>query len=138
MDKIIRICADNPFLDMTALDLQIEEFNKMNVDYWCYALKDNMPTIKTHYGFWTEGVGLSSLKKVIEYTDEKLYLEHVTNFIYSNPKQFSIHFEPIQKSIEQEKNVRLTIDTEEDFKLGQKIYSAICMNLKYQFQLKTF
>ena len=124
-DKIIRICADNPFLDLVALDKQIKAFNKMDVDYWCYSLSDNTPTIKTHYGFWTEGVKLTALKKVAEYTDDRLYQEHVTNFIYSNPNQFSIHFEPIEKAIEQGENVRLTIDTEEDFKLGQKIYSNL-------------
>jgi len=124
-DKIIRICADNPFIDLVALDNQIKIFNKQDVDYWCYALSDNTPTIKTHYGFWTEGVKLSALKKVAQYTDEKLYLEHVTNFIYSNKKEFTIHVEPIETTIEQEKNVRLTIDTEEDFKLGQKIFSDL-------------
>jgi spore coat polysaccharide biosynthesis protein SpsF len=125
LDKIIRICADNPFLDLTALEIQIKAFCEMDVDYWCYALSDDTPTIKTHYGFWTEGVKLSALKKVAEYTDDRLYQEHVTNYIYSNPNQFSIHFEPIEKTIEQEKNVRLTIDTEDDFKLGQKIYSNL-------------
>lgn len=124
-DKIIRICADNPFLDLVGLDKQIKVFCNMDVDYWCYALSDNTPTIKTHYGFWTEGVKLSALKRVAKYTDEKLYQEHVTNFIYLNPNQFSIHFEPIEKTIEQERNVRLTIDTEEDFKLGQKIFSNL-------------
>lgn len=121
-NKILRICADNPFIDITALDKQIKTFKKMNVDYWCYALSDNTPTIKTHYGFWAEGVKVSALKKVTEYTDEKLFLEHVTNYIYSNPNRFSIHFQSIEKAIEQEKNIRLTIDTENDFKLGQKIF----------------
>lgn len=125
LDKIIRVCADNPFLDMNSLVLQIEEFNKANFDYWCYALSDNTSTIKTHFGFWAEGVKLSALKKISKFTSEKKYLEHVTNYIYSNPNQFSIHFEPINRSIEIEKYIRLTIDTEGDFYLGQEIFNDL-------------
>jgi spore coat polysaccharide biosynthesis protein SpsF (cytidylyltransferase family) len=124
-EKIIRICADNPFLDMTALDHQIKVFNIINVDYWCYSLKNKTPTIKTHYGFWTEGVKLSALNKVAEKTEDKHYREHVTNYIYSNPQQFSIHFQSIDRGIEIEKNIRLTIDTEQDFELGKKIFQQL-------------
>ena len=60
--KIIRICADNPFLDIEALKFQINSFEKSNVDYWCYSLSDQTPSIKTHYGFWTEGVKLETIK----------------------------------------------------------------------------
>lgn len=128
IDKIIRICADNPFLDLNALEYLAKSFINRDVDYWCYALSDNTPTIKTHYGFWAEGVKLSALKKVKDYTKDSLFLEHVTNYIYSNPNNFSIHFEPIEKIIEEQQSIRLTVDTQEDFKLCQKVYSSLISN----------
>lgn len=124
-EKIVRVCADNPFLDMVALKKQIELVNNSEFDYVCYSLSNNTPTIKTHYGFWTEGVKLSALKKIESRTNDLFYLEHVTNFIYTNYNYFSIHYEKIDKKIEIAKDIRLTIDTIEDFNLGKKLYSQL-------------
>jgi spore coat polysaccharide biosynthesis protein SpsF (cytidylyltransferase family) len=127
-DKIIRICADNPFLDLEALKMQIASFNESEVDYWCYCKSDKTPTIKTHYGFWTEGVKLTALKKVTSLTNEKLFHEHVTNYIYTLSNDFNLHYENISKKIEDIENIRLTIDTMADFKLAKEIYSEILNN----------
>jgi spore coat polysaccharide biosynthesis protein SpsF len=128
IDKIIRVCADNPFLDILALEYLMQSFMNIDVDYWCYALSNNTPTIKTHYGFWAEGVKLSALKKIKNNTTNSLFLEHVTNYIYSNPEYFTIHFEQIKQTIEAQRNIRLTIDTQVDFQLGQNIFENLISN----------
>lgn len=125
INKIIRICADNPLLDLNALRYQIEQFRKNNVDYWCYSLMDETPTIKTHYGFWGEAVKLETLKFINSSTTEKKYLEHVTNYIYENKNTFKIHYEPIGQEIEKIRDIRLTIDTEDDFNLTRDIFQEI-------------
>lgn len=122
--KIIRVCADNPLLDIEGLVNLKDSFIKSEVDYWCYSTNENLPTIKTHYGFWAEGVTLDTLIKVQNHTTEKIYREHVTNYIYSHADQFSIHFEHIHPNIEKNK-VRLTIDTQQDFELIKTIYSEL-------------
>ncbi|HEY5462836.1 MAG TPA: hypothetical protein VIJ95_06220 [Hanamia sp.] len=119
--KIIRICADNPFLDMNYLKDLLKEFENNSVEYLAFSTIHNIPTIKTHYGFWAEGVSLSALKKVRELTNEKIFLEHVTNFIYSNKESFSQKYITISPEIENSV-VRLTVDTIEDFNLAQEIY----------------
>lgn len=124
IDKIIRICADNPLLDVDSLLKLKEEFAISDVDYWCYSTKDKTPTIKTHYGFWGEGVTLSALKKIQLMTNDSLYAEHVTNYIYTHPKTFKIHYEPINSKVE-ESILRLTIDTIKDFELIKEIYSEL-------------
>lgn len=58
-------------------------------------------------------------------TGKKLYQEHVTNYIYSHPSLFNIHFETIDRKIENASSVRLTIDTLVDFELAQILYSNI-------------
>jgi spore coat polysaccharide biosynthesis protein SpsF len=122
LDKIIRICADNPFLDIDALRELYFYFQKSDADYVSFALSSGKPVIKTHYGFWAEGVSLDALKKVCVKTKDALYLEHVTNYIYSHPKIFSISFLNVPDYIEKI-NIRMTIDTIEDFNLSKEIYS---------------
>jgi len=125
LDKIIRVCADNPLLDLFALKQQAKAFTVSGADYWCYALSDKTPTIKTHYGFWAEGVTLAALKKTAQATQETQYHEHVTNYIYTHPTRFTIHYETIDRSLEQEKNMRFTVDTENDFLTGQKVFAGL-------------
>lgn len=125
IDRIIRVCADNPLLDAHSIDRMIQESTRRDVDYWCFSTSERLPTIKTGYGFWAEAVTLSALQKVAQRTDEKQYLEHVTNYIYAHPEQFSIHFEPIDEAMEAQTDIRLTVDTEADFKLMQEIYRTV-------------
>ncbi len=120
--KIIRVCADNPFLDMKALQWQINRFQKSNFDYACYCLEDQTPTIKTHYGFWTEAVKLTALAKVNRDTNERFFQEHVTSYIYSFPENFKIDFSRIDSEVEEAASIRLTVDTKEDFEIAKRIY----------------
>ena len=123
--KIIRICADNPFIDMGALKQLIQKFEKEDLDYLSFQTSKGVPSILTHYGFWAEAVSLSALIKVKSLTKEKLYYEHVTNYIYSHPNLFKILFIPINYDIEKYENIRMTLDTKEDFLLLKEIYEKL-------------
>lgn len=125
ISKVIRICADNPFLDMQALSVLIEKFKDNNSDYLFYSKKDKTPTIKTHYGFWAEAVTLDALKKVAQMTNETLYHEHVTNYIYSTQNLFSISNINIPIQIEENNNIRLTLDTIDDFEMQKTIFKEV-------------
>lgn len=126
---IIRVCADNPFLDMKELKNLIEYIeNNPEKEYISFEV-NNMPSIKTHYGFWTEFVSLEALLKIKTFTEDNLYLEHVTNFIYENKELFNIQFILPNQKIYDAENVRMTLDTLEDFKLLSSIYEILF--LKY-------
>lgn len=124
-DKIIRVCADNPFLDVFYIKLLLEKFEQFNCDYLSYITSDGTPSIKTHYGFWAEAVKLSALEKVKSLTDENIYHEHVTNFIYANRNLFDVNFFEIIPEIDRHKDIRLTIDTQVDFDIQKEIYSKL-------------
>lgn len=126
--KIVRICSDNPFLDEKALKILAESLPCSNVDYWGYAKSDNTPVVKTHWGFWCEGVSLRALKAISHATKDALYLEHVTNYIYTFPRNFKIHFQHIPIEVERNVNIRLTLDTKEDFSVQSEIYSDLIEN----------
>lgn len=124
IDKIIRICSDNPFIEKRAINLLIKEIKQTYVDYISFNI-DGKPSIKTHFGFWTEFVTLKALVKVQHLTNELLYHEHVTNYIYTHPEQFNIKWIEGPKILNGRKDIRLTIDTEKDFKTIQEIYSNL-------------
>ena len=124
VDGIIRVCSDNPFLNVPAMEELISKVSTSKMDYISFNISGT-PSIKTHYGFWTEYVTISCLKKVESLTTETLYREHVTNYIYSHPESFEIEWIQVPDIILENKNVRLTIDTKDDFESAQTMYSEI-------------
>ncbi|ROS80011.1 glycosyl transferase family 2 [Muribaculaceae bacterium Isolate-036 (Harlan)] len=128
VEKIIRICADNVFLDLESLRFLSIVFSEVVYDYVSFKTSSGKPSILTHYGFWTEGVRLSALKKAYAMTAEKIYHEHVTNYIYNTPDKFRILLFPIDdmvKGIEARTNIRLTLDTKDDFELQQQLFMEL-------------
>lgn len=122
---IIRVCSDNPFLEVASIH-RLVEFVRVNPRYDYVSFNVNgVPSIKTHYGFWTEYVTLDALKKVLSMTNESIYHEHVTNFIYTHPEYFNYHLLNTPLSLTSHNKIRLTIDTETDFRNAQKIYEEI-------------
>lgn len=129
--KLIRVCADNVFIDTRNIKNLYDQFITSDYDYQSFCTSDGTPSIKTHYGFWAEAVTAEALETVARSTDEPLYHEHVTNFIYSGIKDFKIHLTPIEETIngiESHKNLRLTVDTPADFKVQQEIYADLVNN----------
>lgn len=126
--EIIRVCADNVFLDVEALGVLARMLETSELDYVSFRTSEGKPSILTHYGFWAEGVKLSALEKAARMTDESLYHEHVTNYIYNSRELFRIALSPIEEAvpgIEAHPDLRLTMDTMDDFLTQQIIYKAL-------------
>lgn len=113
--SIIRVCADNPFLNIEAINALIDALNKDKSDYISFCLTDGTPTIKTHYGFWPEAVRLTTLQTVASQTDEKLYREHVTNYIYAHAEKYRCRCLALNPEVEANQWARFTVDTAQDF-----------------------
>lgn len=124
IQKIIRVCSDNPFLNTNALQLLLTTARDSNADYIGFQVNDT-PSIKTHFGFWAEFVTTNALKMVNSATLEPIYREHVTNFIYSHPEQFKIQWLPTPLCLQGRHDIRLTIDTLADYQNTQTIYKNI-------------
>lgn len=128
--KIIRVCSDNPFLVLDSIKTLAEKARNSSADYISFNI-DGTPSIKTHFGFWTEYTTLSTLKQVRTLTNDPIYHEHVTNFIYSHPDKFKIEWIPGPKCLENRNDIRLTCDTIEDFQNSREIYADICEDNPY-------
>jgi spore coat polysaccharide biosynthesis protein SpsF len=129
VDGIIRVCADNPCLSEKYLNtLYQTTLNDPGYnDYISFSKNDGTPTIKTHYGFWAEYVKLDALLQILQLTDETIYTEHVTNYIYTHPSDFNLRL--IKIPIEYEnKTIRTTVDTIEDFENISEMYNFLIKN----------
>lgn len=114
---IVRVCADNPFLDLEYLERLLIKWNENPVsDYISYKYA-NRPVILAHFGIFAEIVKLSALEKVKAlFPHEKNYLEHVTQGVYMNPTIFSVELIDLDTELQKYEGIRLTIDTKEDFR----------------------
>lgn len=122
VQEIIRVCADNPFLMPSFLEELRDIPTTEPSDYVSFSI-DGIPAIRTHFGFFAEWVRTTALKKAAESTREPLYREHVTNFIYSHPGDFSIRLMEVPELNGLSSKIRLTIDTRQDFENAKSLYS---------------
>lgn len=119
---LVRICADNPFIDVPNTLLLLQYLVDHLLDYTGYLSHNGLPTIRTHWGLWGEAVSLSALEKVKSHTTELKYREHVTNYIYEHPGEFRMQLLDTLPASFCRNDIRLTIDTIDDFRLMQSIY----------------
>lgn len=118
ISPIIRICADNIFIQNEFIS-QLIDNSHLAYDYMSYQVNE-VNTILTHWGMFGEYVTLDALEKVQQNTTQGEHLEHVTNYIYTHPKEFRIKYWNVPKELWRD-DIRLTIDTVEDFKICKEI-----------------
>lgn len=122
---VVRVCADNPVYDMERT-LQLIDVHKSNgADYTSYRLSTKLPSIKSHLGLWGEVVQVDALQKARKMTREKLYHEHVTNFLYTHPQQFKIQLLDAPEFLYYRNDLRFTVDRLEDFNMMKEIYAQL-------------
>lgn len=121
IDRLIRVCSDNPFLQVSSF---AELFAMQgNYDYIGFGFADGCPSIKTHLGLYSEFTTADTLRRAASLTQEKLYQEHVTNYLYTHPETFAIRLLPLPEILEGRRDLRFTLDTMEDFSLLQELYA---------------
>jgi spore coat polysaccharide biosynthesis protein SpsF len=124
VSNIIRVCADNPFL-MPQFITEIINNVDEEYDYVSFKFPDGTPTIKSHIGLFAEYTNLRALKKIAELTADPIYLEHVTNYLYSHSSLFRIKFINLPPNLQNRKDIRLTIDSQEDFDNLKELYKNL-------------
>lgn len=139
LDSMVRVCADNPFFLPDHLGILIDHW-RTTYDYISFKDSENVPAIRTHWGLFGEVVSLKSLKKAYSETEghpkEGFYREHVTNYIYAHPEKFSVKLFDAPTVIKYRRDLRYTIDTQEDFFNMQRLYKII-VSQDEDFSLKS-
>lgn len=125
IDGVVRICSDNPFLDKHGISELIEKAKNSNADYIGFRV-NGKPSILTHFGFWSEYATLSALKKVAATTSPNTPArEHVTYHIYNNSDEYKCEWIECPEFVQGRNDIRLTVDTPEDFDNARRIYSEL-------------
>lgn len=122
---VVRVCADNPFLDVSLMDAVIKDMIDHEPDYCSFLVAPEVPAIKSHWGIFTEAVAVSALQSASAMTNDPFYHEHVTNYIYGHEDFYICRWIKAANEIYGRTDVRFTIDTPADFALMQRIWSIL-------------
>jgi spore coat polysaccharide biosynthesis protein SpsF len=115
-DYIVRVTGDNPFIDYEMARRMLQEALRRRADI--VRVAGECPL-----GLAAEVVSYSTLLQMCEAGTEARHREHVTPYAYEHPERFSIHSLECPDGIRAEP-FRLTIDTEEDYRLGCAVADA--------------
>lgn len=126
-DLIVRITADNPLTWIGGIDQQLRFIEKNpSVDY--------VHQRKLPLGTMVETFSLKTLEKLDYLSKTNVYREHVTFYLVENPKGFNIVDLDVPEAL-RKPNLRLTFDTESDYKLLSKVYEK-CYTHEHGIQLE--
>jgi len=122
-DRFLRICSDNPFIDIELMGAQISAF-KPDDDYCSYYTQAGENAMVKPVGFFVEAVTRKALEKAAELgADDPRTQEHVTYYIHNHPVDFKIKKLPLPGFINPE--LRFTIDYPEDVIVAEYIIKKI-------------
>ena len=119
--QVVRICADNPFIDGEEIDRLIDFFNDNHCDYaYNHIPKDNLYPD----GLGAEIVTFDLFKHLHCTAVQPRHREHCLSYITDNSHCFNIKtFDPIDSKLHHPE-LKLDIDTFEDYeKLSRKIFT---------------
>ena len=110
---VVRICADNPFISPTAIDDLIRFYKNSDYEY----VYNHIPLgNKYPDGLGAEIVRYRVLADIYGKATTQEHLEHAMNYIYDNPKNYSMcTFDPPDPYI-QRPELRFDVDTVEDYR----------------------
>ncbi len=115
-DAIMRITADCPLIDPDVLASMVSRFRNGDVDVVSNCVRRTFPR-----GLDAELFSRTALDTMLREATAAPHREHVTPFIYENPKRFRI---ASHEGAEDHSDYRLTLDTPEDFELLDRVFSA--------------
>jgi len=116
LTRVIRATGDNPFVFADAAFAVNEEALTLNADYAGYS---GLP-----YGSGVESVCADALLLAGEKAVSVYDREHVCPYLYNHPEIFRLH-RPLAPVYWQSPDIRLTVDTREDYENAVKFYSVL-------------
>lgn len=112
-DYVIRVTADCPFVDYQLASEMVEKMSKSQTDFM--KIDGHLPR-----GLAVELLSYQALNYIDEHGKEPRHREHVTYYGYEFQDEFT--WTSIKASEEiQQPELRITLDTEEDYELIQRV-----------------
>ncbi|ETA67459.1 spore coat polysaccharide biosynthesis protein F, CMP-KDO synthetase [Methanolobus tindarius DSM 2278] len=114
-DIVVRITSDNPLVSLELISQQVDYLIRENCDY--------IGSKGVILGTGIETFRFTSLKEAWNNASNEYELEHVTPYLYEHDKRIKIEYISPLKILERN-DMRLTIDTQEDFDLYLQLEKA--------------
>lgn len=122
VDVIIRLTGDNPCVDPQVVDIILKNYIEKKSDY---TLTKGYPI-----GLDVEVFNFNALEKAHKNAKEDYEKEHVTPYINRNPQIFKINEIKAPKELSAP-DIRVTLDTEEDYALLCAVFDYLYPKNKY-------
>ena len=119
IDPVVRVTSDCPCIDPGVVDRCVAEFHKRGVDYLSNTLRRTFP-----HGLDVEVFSFNALDTAHREARAKPEREHVTPFIIQSEERFSRVLVEANED-ETGPNVRVTLDTDEDYALLCVVFDAL-------------
>jgi len=116
INRVIRATGDNPFVFADAAASLNDEAVSQKADYAGY--------MELPYGAGVESVSALALLRAADEADLPSEREHVCPYLYNHPQLFSI-YRPVAPACWHYPNIRITIDTQEDYNRATELYRAL-------------
>jgi spore coat polysaccharide biosynthesis protein SpsF len=116
IDRVIRATGDNPFVFTDAAMAINAEALALDADYAAYS---GLPS-----GAGVESVSAAALLRASGETASAFDREHVCPYLYNHGDIFKLH-RPLAPLRFQSPDIRITVDTQEDFEKASELYTAL-------------
>ena len=122
---VVRICADNPLICPEEIDRLIKFYfnNECDYAYNHIPINNNYPD-----GIGAEIISYETLKYIDKNAKLFSHREHLLNYIWDNPNQFIIKTLNPNNSLIFKNNIKLDIDTYDDYKKLSKCKISLEMD----------
>jgi spore coat polysaccharide biosynthesis protein SpsF (cytidylyltransferase family) len=115
IDVIVRVTADNPFIDKDIFSILLESHFKSGSDYTTAR--------ETALGVNLEIFNKSALKKINSIFPNAEYSEYMTWYFVNNPDVFKLNF--VDLPVRYKSDYRLTLDFDEDLLMYNNIHNEL-------------
>lgn len=116
-DIIVRITSDCPLIDPFVTDQVVNYFKSHEILDVVTNASSDLSKRTYPRGLDTEVFSFTVLERAFRHADKQYQREHVTPYIYENSSMIYYFMNSVDYS-----KYRLTLDTEEDFRLIEEIY----------------
>lgn len=123
--QVVRVPLGCPFVDPELIDrLVCTAGVNPGFEYIGYFSLDGRPAVLSKLGLFAEWCRAEALYRADNQASSLEDRAGPTKYIYSHPEEFQLRFIPVPAKLDR-RDVRLTVDVEEDWDLAQIIFEAL-------------
>lgn len=118
---VVRVCADNPFIDPGEIDRLIDYFRDIPCDYAC----NHLDRLGSGYadGFGAEMLGADLLRQIADIATEARHREHVTLYLWDHADKYRLCAMPAPVALAHPE-LRFDVDVTADLAGLEKLVAA--------------